>query len=70
MLPYELYSLKGILTLAKAALTCAKERRESRGAHYREDYPDMREACQAATIISYDEGGFRVWFDKERAYEN
>ena len=70
VLPYELYSLKGILTLAKAALTCAKERRESRGAHYREDYPDMREACQAATIISYDEGGFRVWFDKERAYEN
>ena len=67
---YEIYSLKGLLTLARAVLTCALERRESRGAHYREDYPETLAEYGYATIISYDEGAYTVRLDKEGTYES
>ncbi len=67
---HELYSLGAILSLARATLTCALERRESRGAHYREDYPDKDDGAQWATIISYDGGKYRVYLDKEKRYES
>lgn len=67
---YANYSLTGILTLARATLTCAKERKESRGSHFRSDYPKTEDAYGAATIISYDQGQYRVRLDKERAYES
>ena len=70
VMPYEIYSLKGILSLAKAVLVCAKERRESRGAHFRSDFPEADDDFGCATIISYDQGAYRVRFDKERAYES
>ncbi|MBR4796765.1 MAG: hypothetical protein IK040_03605, partial [Spirochaetia bacterium] len=69
-LAYFGYSLPGILTLAKATLICAKSRQESRGAHYRSDYPDTKEEWKAATIISYDEGKYRTYLDTEGKYEN
>ena len=37
---YQNYSLTGILTLARAALTCAKARQESRGAHHPREKKD------------------------------
>ena len=67
---YFAYSLKGILTLAKATLLCALNRKESRGAHYRSDYPEKNDDFSYATLISYDDGSFSVSLDKENAYEN
>ena len=67
---YANYSLKGILTLARATLTCAKERKESRGSHYRSDYPQTEESYGAATVIAYDQGQYHVRMDKECAYES
>ena len=64
------YSLKPILSLAKATLLCAKSRQESRGAHYRSDYPDSDKACQAATLISCNDGNWQVRLDRERVYES
>lgn len=67
---YTNYSLSGILTLALAALICADARRESRGAHYRSDYPTASDEYRAATIISYNDGNMQVTFDRENAYED
>ena len=69
-LAYFGYSLPGILTLAKATFICAESRRESRGAHYRSDYPDTSDAWKAATIISYDNGAYRTYTDTEGQYES
>ena len=69
-LPYYTYSLKAILVLAKATLTCALERRESRGAHLRSDYPEKSDEYKAPTIISYDDGRFTVTYDREGRYES
>ena len=67
---YTNYSLKGILTLALASLICADSRKESRGAHYRSDHPQTLDFCAAATLISYDDGAYRVKPDTEKSYEN
>lgn len=64
------YSLKGILTLAKATLLCARSRQESRGAHYRSDYPTTSDAYKAATIIRYENDEFITCLDTEGKYEN
>ncbi|MCR5667196.1 MAG: FAD-dependent oxidoreductase [Eubacterium sp.] len=64
------YSLKAILTLGKATILGALHRTESRGAHFRSDYPDMDEAFAYATIIAYDNGQFHISMDKEHVYEN
>ncbi|MCR5101380.1 MAG: FAD-binding protein [Butyrivibrio sp.] len=66
---YTNYSLKSILTLAKATLLCALHRNESRGAHFRSDYPDSDEAFSFATIISNDGGQVNIRMDKEHIYE-
>ena len=70
VMPYFNYSLTAILTLARATMTCALERRESRGAHYRSDFPKMDEKLGFATIIAYNEGNYSVRLDKERAYDS
>ena len=70
VMPYFNYSLGGILTLSKAIVTCAKERRESRGAHCRSDHPEQKDEYGCSSIISYDGGRFSVRPDKEREYES
>ncbi len=70
VLPYFNYSLTGILTAARAALSCALARRESRGAHWRSDCPETDPAQQYASIVSYDGGRYSVRLDKEHAYES
>ena len=68
--PYFNYSLEGILTLSKAILTCAENRHESRGAHYRSDFPGRDDGLCYASIIAYDNGKYRVRLDKEQEYES
>ena len=70
VLPYFNYSLTGILTLARAVLVSADARKESRGAHFRSDYPEENRELQAASVISYDNGAYRVRYDMESRYEN
>ena len=70
VLPYFNYSLTGILTLARAVLVSADARKESRGAHFRSDYPEENRELQAASVISYDDGAYRVRYDREGRYEN
>ena len=70
VLPYFNYSLPGILTLARAALTCALARTESRGAHWRSDFPETDPAQACASIITWEDGAYRVTQDKEREYES
>jgi succinate dehydrogenase / fumarate reductase flavoprotein subunit len=67
---YTNYSLMGIMTLARAVLTCAEYRKESRGAHYRSDYQERNDDFSYATLITYDDGAFNTFLDKEKAYEN
>lgn len=66
---YENYSLSGILATAHAALSCALSRKESRGSHYRSDAQESLDDYAYATLISYDNGAYRTWLDKEQAYE-
>ncbi len=70
VMPYFNYSLTGILTLARATLTCAEARKESRGAHFRSDFPKPDDAWRYATLISYDGGTYSVRLDKEQSYES
>ena len=70
VMPYYNYSLTALLTLARATVACALSRRESRGAHYRSDFPATEESFCSATIISYDGGNYSVRLDKGRAYES
>ena len=69
-LAYFGYSLSAILTLAKATLICAQSREESRGAHFRSDYPTTKDDKQAATIITYGNGSYQTYLDTEGEYEN
>ena len=70
VMPYFNYNLKGILTLAKAILICAVNRRESRGAHARMDYTRKEPSFCYSSLVSYDNGNYSVRLDKEYEYES
>ncbi len=70
VLPYFNYSLPGILMLAKACLVSALERKESRGAHFRADYPQEEEVYRSASVIRYHRDSFEVRYDREGRYES
>lgn len=63
--PYEGYSMRPLLLLARAILTGALARKESRGAHIRADYPDRSDAYQCATVYAYRNGEHCLSFVKE-----
>ena len=50
------------LRLAEAMLKSALERRESRGAHYREDFPDKEEAFRKPTVAMQKNGEIQIEF--------
>ena len=64
------YSIRSILTVAKATMICAMSRHESRGAHLRSDHPEKNDLLAASTIISYDDGSFNTRPDQEGRYES
>ncbi len=70
VLMYTNYSLPAILTLARATLSSALQRKESRGSHFRSDYPKTDDDLSFASIISYDKGQYRIRMDKEHNYES
>ena len=54
----EEYEFRNMLTVAKLIVDCAMERKESRGAHYREDYPKTSDSEKHSYIrIGAEENG-------------
>jgi succinate dehydrogenase / fumarate reductase, flavoprotein subunit len=45
--------VKNLLTVSQAIALSALERKESRGGHFREDYPKKDEACATFNVVSY-----------------
>ena len=59
------YSMRPMLLLARAILTSALARKETRGAHIRNDYPSQDEAYAYCSVCDYQNGTHRVSFVKE-----
>ena len=63
--PYVGYSIKPMLLLARAILTSARERKETRGAHIRDDYPERSAEYDCCSVCTYRNGEHHVSFEKE-----
>jgi succinate dehydrogenase/fumarate reductase flavoprotein subunit len=59
------YSLQPMLILARAILTSALARKETRGAHIREDYPETSTEYEFCSICEYLNGEYRISYQKE-----
>ena len=63
--PYVGYSIKPMLLLARAILTAALSRKETRGAHIRRDYPASYAEYALCSVCTYSNGEHHVSFEKE-----
>ncbi|WP_323735829.1 FAD-binding protein [Methanosphaera sp. ISO3-F5] len=61
---YEYVLIKSLIPLAKAFLKSAIERKESRGAHQRIDYPEKDEKYQKTTVIQQNNNQYNITFNK------
>jgi succinate dehydrogenase/fumarate reductase flavoprotein subunit len=59
------YSLRPMLILARAILTSALARKETRGAHIREDYPQTSKEYEMSSVCDYLNGEYRISYQKE-----
>ena len=59
------YSMQPMLLLARAILTSALARKETRGAHIRSDYPARSEEFDYCSVCEYQNGEHRVSYEKE-----
>ena len=48
------FELKNMITVAEIIVKCALERKESRGAHYRSDYPETKEEWKGNLVVCKD----------------
>ena len=62
---YQGSSLEAIFTLARAILTCAASRKETRGSHIREDYPNQDDRYSACTLVYYNDGKYDISYKEE-----
>lgn len=58
--------LEGALTLSEGMLKAMLMRRESRGSHYREDFPKKEESFGCPILITEHQGTITVNFNRER----
>lgn len=63
--PYVGYSIRPMLLLARAILTAALERKETRGSHIRNDYPERSAEYARCSVCSYKNGKHHVSFEME-----
>ncbi|MSO83723.1 MAG: fumarate reductase/succinate dehydrogenase flavoprotein subunit [Acidobacteria bacterium] len=49
--------LRNLLTVSEAIALSALERRESRGGHFRDDYPDKHDECSTVNVMVKQAGG-------------
>ena len=63
--PYVGYSIRPMLLLARAILSSALARKETRGAHIRNDYPERSEKYAYCSVCDYQNGEHLVSFEKE-----
>ncbi len=61
------YSLRPMLLLARGILTSALSRKETRGAHIRQDFPGRSEEYGYCSICSYQDGVHHISYEKEDA---
>ena len=59
---YDHVKINALFVLASASIEAAIERKESRGAHQRSDYPETDENYQKTTCINYD-GEIKISFE-------
>ena len=60
---YDYILLKSLTDIAKAMLSSALARKESRGAHQRLDYPETNEEYLKTTVISFDNDELKITFN-------
>jgi succinate dehydrogenase / fumarate reductase flavoprotein subunit len=63
--PYVGYSLRPMLLLARAILTSALARKETRGAHIRDDYPEQSDEFAFCSVCKYQNGEHCISYAKE-----
>ena len=54
-----------MLMLARAILTSALNRKETRGAHIREDYPELSDEYALCSLCEYQDGKHNISYVKE-----